>query len=77
MCEFSVYYQFFKDCVENGSSTWYISNDKFLIFYYYNDNDINFKTKLNRLNIIANIKKNSNFEISKKRLETSLSYGKI
>ena len=45
MCEFSVYYQFFKDCVENGSSTWYISNDKFLIFYYYNDNDINFKRK--------------------------------
>ena len=77
MCEFSVYYQFFKDCVENGSSTWYTSNDKFLIFYYYNDNDINLKRKLNRLNIIANIKKISNFEISKKSLEIALSYGKI
>ena len=61
MCEFSVYYQFFKDCDENGSVTWYILNDKFLVLYYYNDNDIGLKKILNRFNFIAN-----KFEISKK-----------
>ena len=61
MCELSVYYQFFKHCDENGSSTWCKSKDKFLISYCYNDDDINFKSKLNHLNAIAN-----KFEISKK-----------
>ena len=61
MCEFSVCYQFFKDCHENGSLTWCISNDKFSLFYYYNGKDIDFNRKSNRLNIIAN-----KYEVSKK-----------
>ena len=39
MSEFSVYYEFFKDCDGNDSATWYISNDKFSISYYYNNNN--------------------------------------
>ena len=54
MCELSVYYQLFKDYDENGSSTWCKSNYKFSIFYYYNDDEIDFKRKLNRLNLIVN-----------------------
>ena len=54
MSEFDVYYKFFKDCDENGNSTWYISNDKFSISYYYNDDNVNFKEKFNRLNMTAN-----------------------
>ena len=54
MCELSVYYQLFKDWDENGSSTWCKSNNKFSIFYYYNDDEIDFKRKLNRLNLIVN-----------------------
>ena len=54
-------YHFFKDCDKNGSSTWCKSNDKFSIFYYHNDDEIDLKRKLNCLNLIAN-----KFEISKK-----------
>ena len=54
MSEFSIYYQFFKDCDKNGSLNWSVSNNKFSLFHYYNDNNIDLKKKLNRLNIIAN-----------------------
>ena len=54
MSKFNVYYEFFKDCDENHSSTWCISNDKYSISYYYNDDNVNFKEKLNHLNIITN-----------------------
>ena len=55
MFEFSIYYQFFKDCDENGTLNWSVSNNKFPLFHYYNDNNIDLKKKkLNHLNIIAN-----------------------
>ena len=41
--------------------TWSISNNKFLISYYYNNNNIDLSKKLSRLNIIAN-----NSQLSKK-----------
>ena len=49
MCELTVYYQFFKDWDKNGSLTWSVSNNKFSLLYYYNDNNIDLKKKLNRL----------------------------
>ena len=59
MSEFNVYYRFFRECDENGSPTWFISNKKTCLYYYYNDNNFDVKEKLNRLNITE-----SNFELS-------------
>ena len=41
--------------------TWSISNNRFLISHYYNNNNIDLSKKLSRLNIIAN-----NSQLSKK-----------